>query len=116
MESQWQYQGYALENIQVSGITEDENNIQPVTIEFGRYISSSEFAYGTPVCMIGFDNAELLFGNAQNAVGKEVKIKGNKAGIIGVLKKMGQNAQKFVDDQPNSSELIFQKILKDYQM
>lgn len=86
-----QYQGYALENIQVTGITEDENDIQPVTIEYGRYISSSEFAYGTPVCMIGFDNAELLFDNAQNAIGKEVKIKGNKVSIIGVLKKMGQN-------------------------
>ena len=86
-----QYAGYALENIQLTGITEDENNIQPITIEFGRYISSSEFAYGTPVCMIGFENAELLFGSAQNAVGKEVKIKGSKVSIIGVIKKMGQN-------------------------
>ena len=86
-----QYAGYALENIPLTGITEDENNIQPITIEFGRYISSSEFAYGTPVCMIGFENAEMLFGNAQNAVGKEVKIKGKKVRIIGVIKKMGEN-------------------------
>lgn len=86
-----QYAGYAIENIQLTGITEDENNIQPITIEFGRYISSSEFAYGTPVCMIGFNNAELLFGNPQNAIGKEVKIKGNKVSIVGVLKKMGEN-------------------------
>lgn len=86
-----QHDGYALENIPLTGITEDENNIQPITIEFGRYISSSEFAYGTPVCMIGFENAEMLFGNAQNAVGKEVKIKGKKVRIIGVIKKMGDN-------------------------
>lgn len=86
-----QYDGYALENIPLTGITEDENNIQPITIEFGRYVSSSEFAYGTPVCMIGFENAEMLFGNAQNAVGKEVTIKGKKVRIIGVIKKMGDN-------------------------
>ena len=86
-----QYKGSVLENIQLTGITEDENNIQPITIEFGRYISSSEFAYGTPVCMIGYDNAELLFGSPQNAVGKEIKVKGVKIGIIGVIKKMGEN-------------------------
>ena len=86
-----QHAGDALENIPLAGITEDENNIQPLTIEFGRYISASEFAYGTPVCMIGFDNAEMLFGNPQNAVGKEVKIKGKKVRIIGVIKKMGEN-------------------------
>ena len=86
-----QFDGYALENIQMMGITEDENNIQPLTIEFGRYISASEFAYGTPVCIIGYDNAEMLFGSPQNGIGKEVKIKGKKVRIIGVIKKMGEN-------------------------
>ncbi|MEO6684046.1 MAG: ABC transporter permease [Ginsengibacter sp.] len=86
-----EYKSFALEGAPMLGITEEENNIQPVVIEFGRYISASEFAYGTPVCIIGYLSAEMLFGNPQNALGKEIKVKGKKISVVGVIKKIGQN-------------------------
>ena len=84
-----EYNNFALESVTLTGITEEEDNIQPITIEYGRYFSGSEFASGSPVSIIGNTNAENLFGDAQYAVGKVVKVKGKKTTIIGVIKKMG---------------------------
>ena len=84
-----EYQDYALEGVSVNGNTEEINDIQPLTMAYGRFISGNEFSYGSPVAIIGYSNAENLFGSAALAVGKEIKIKSNKATIIGVIKKMG---------------------------
>lgn len=84
-----EYENYALEGTTVFGISEEENDIQPVTMEFGRFISGAEFSSGSPVAIMGYTNAESLFGNPALAVGKEIKVKGNKVTIIGVIKKMG---------------------------
>lgn len=75
----------------VYGITEPQNSIQPLNFEVGRYISTSEFEAGTNVCIIGFTNAEDLFGSADRALGKQVEIKGKRASIVGVIKKEGKN-------------------------
>lgn len=85
-----EYDSYALQGVTMSGVTEEEINIQPLTMAYGRYISGNEFSNGSAVAVIGYTNAENLFGAASVAIGKEVKIKNNKATIIGVIKKMGQ--------------------------
>jgi len=86
-----EYESYALEGVFVLGVTEDYNEIQPITMGYGRYFSGAEFASGSPVAIIGYTNAENLFVNASLAVGKEIKIKGMKATIIGVIKKTGES-------------------------
>jgi len=70
-------------------LSEEENEIQPITMVYGRFISGAEFALGSPVAIIGYTNAESLFLDPALAIGKEVKIKGINARIIGVIKKMG---------------------------
>lgn len=84
-----EYQNYALEGVTVFGVSEEENDIQPVTMQYGRFLSGAEFASGSPVTIIGYTNAENLFGNPALALGKEIKVKGKKVTIIGVIKKMG---------------------------
>jgi putative ABC transport system permease protein len=86
-----EYENYALQGVTFYGVSREENDIQPVTIAYGRFISESEFASGSPVVVIGYDNAESLFGNPALALGKEIKLKDKKATIIGVIKKVGQN-------------------------
>lgn len=86
-----EYENYALENVQMYGISEEENDIQPITMAYGRYFSGSEFSSGSPVIVIGYINAENLFGSADIAVGKQVDVKNHKATIIGVIKKMGKS-------------------------
>jgi putative ABC transport system permease protein len=86
-----EYDNYALENVTMFGVSEEENEIQPVTMAYGRFISGNEFSSGSPVIIMGYSNAENLFGNPSLAIGKGVKVKDNKVTIIGVIKKMGKS-------------------------
>lgn len=85
------YKDNVLQNVTWYGVTEDYNQIQEVKILEGRYLSSSEFQSGSNAVVIGFDNAEKLYGSADNALGKEIELAGRKAHIIGVIKKKGQS-------------------------
>lgn len=84
-----EYKGYALENISVFGVSEEVNDIEPLKIAYGRHLSLNEFAHGAPVIIMGYSNAEILFGSPEIAIGKEVKIAGKQVSIVGVIKKMG---------------------------
>ncbi|GAC1589005.1 MAG: ABC transporter permease [Ginsengibacter sp.] len=86
-----QYENSILQGVIVYGVTEVQNEIQPVTVSYGRYISSSEFSGGSNVMVMGYQNAEDLFGKAANAVNKVVTLNNRQVQIIGVLKKSGQN-------------------------
>lgn len=86
-----EYKSSVLQGVTFYGVTEEQNEIQPVTIEYGRFISAAEFSSGSSVLIMGFDNAVDLFGTAANALGKEISANGRKARIIGIIKKIGQN-------------------------
>jgi putative ABC transport system permease protein len=85
------YKDDVIENSTVYCINEDQIDIQPIQFESGRYFSSAEFTNGTNNCIIGYSNAEDLFGNADRALGKQIDIKGKKATIIGIIKKEGKS-------------------------
>ena len=80
-----------MQNASVYGIVESQMKIQPISFYQGRFISSAEFESGSAVGLIGYDNAEKLFGSADRALGKSFEIKGKKVNIIGVIKKEGKN-------------------------
>lgn len=80
-----------IQNARVYGITEAQMNIQPIKFDAGRFFSSSELSAGSNTCLLGYTNAENLFGNIERALGKQVEIKGKKATVIGVIKKEGKN-------------------------
>ena len=79
-----------LDGINYHGVTKGFEKIQPVDIVFGRYLTTQDFDNGSPTVVIGYDNAEKLFGNPEKAVGAEVKLKKRKARIAGVVKKQGK--------------------------
>jgi putative ABC transport system permease protein len=85
------FKDYEIQNASVYGIVESQIRIQPFEFAGGRYISSAEFNNGSAVGLIGFDNAEKLFGTYDRALGKEFEIKGKKVKIVGVLNKEGKN-------------------------
>lgn len=80
-----------LQNVSVYGVVEAQMIIQPLSFDQGRFFSASEFTTGTNVCVIGFTNAETLFGTTERALGKQIDVKGKKVTIIGVIKKEGTN-------------------------
>src|SRR6476659_8463900 len=72
------YKDDVIQNASVYGIVEGQMTIQPISFDQGRYISASEFNSGAPVGLIGYDNAEKLYGSVDRALGKEFDIKGKK--------------------------------------
>lgn len=85
------YKNDLLQNVRVYGINEAQIAIQPIKFEAGRFFSSSEFQNGAGNCIIGYTNAENLFGTAERAMGKQVEVKGKRVTIIGVIKKEGKS-------------------------
>jgi len=85
------YKDEVIENATIYCINESQIKIQPLQFEVGRYFSSSEFENGTNNCLIGYTNAEDLFGSADRAIGKQIDVKGKKVTIVGVIKKEGKS-------------------------
>jgi putative ABC transport system permease protein len=86
-----EYEDVSLASVNWYGITEEFDDIQPVEMGWGRYITNSEFGYGTASLVMGFNVAEKLFDKVEYAVGKTVVIKGRRVNVIGVIKKQGQS-------------------------
>lgn len=79
-----------IERINIYGPTEGFPEIQPFDLAAGRYFTPSELEQGAPTAVMGFTNAELLFGRADKAIGQVIKIKDQKLTVIGVIKKQGK--------------------------
>ena len=80
-----------LERVEIYGPTEQFIDIQPFEIGYGRFFTASEQSLGGANVVIGHENAELLFGKAESAVGKTLKVRGKNHRIIGVIKKKGKS-------------------------
>jgi len=61
-----------------------------VPVERGRYFTENESNKGNNVAVIGANIAEALFGN-ESSLGKEIKIKGQKYFVIGIMEKEGES-------------------------
>ncbi|HYC40087.1 MAG TPA: ABC transporter permease [Chitinophagaceae bacterium] len=85
-----EYNNNMLSGVNIYGISEDFNLIQPFEIRFGRFVSEAEFDRGTPVVVLGHEVAEKLFLSPERAVGKQVSCRGKKAIVTGVIKKQGK--------------------------
>ena len=90
LQDRIEYAGSILSNVKYYGVTEDFDDIQPVDVGFGRYISSSDFKNGSNVVIIGNDVAEKLFGSAEVAPGKFIGIRGKDVIVAGVIRKQGK--------------------------
>jgi putative ABC transport system permease protein len=86
-----EYEGDQLASVTWYAVSETYIKIQPIDIQYGRFISAAEFLHGSNVIVLGYANAEKLFTNPQNAVGKIVDIRGHRMNIIGVSKKYGNS-------------------------
>jgi putative ABC transport system permease protein len=87
-----EFENDAVSNVNYYGITEDFVNIQPIEIVLGRGLQPIDYDRGANSIVIGFTAAELLFGKAENALGKVIKLKaGKKALVVGLIKKQGKS-------------------------
>lgn len=77
------------QRIRIYGISEDFIKIQPVEIQYGRILSDVEFIRGLNAVVLGYTLAQNLFTDAELALQKTVSIRGQKAVVVGVMKKRG---------------------------
>jgi len=79
----------SLSNVILYSVTEDFPQIQPVDVQYGRFMTDAEFGLGSNAAVIGNEIAEKLFGTPERAVGKQVTARGKKINVVGVIKKQG---------------------------
>jgi len=83
--------GNSFSNGYVLATTSSFDVLCNINVEYGRYFSASEMRGGSNVAVIGVEVAETLFGNGEEAVGKNIKVKGADTKVIGVMKKEGSS-------------------------
>jgi len=74
------------------GVSEKFPDVQPINIETGRFFRNEDFNNGANFVVIGYTIAQQMFGTAEKAVGKIVRLKNAKEAIIvGLIAKEGQS-------------------------
>jgi len=87
-----------LSGVNYYGVTEDFSNIEKFNIGYGRYLQQTDFDHASNSIVIGNSIAEKIFGKAEKAIGKIVRLKNSKpALIIGVIEKQGQSMMNMWD-------------------
>ncbi|GAA0872404.1 ABC transporter permease [Gangjinia marincola] len=108
------HEGQVVDNARVTPVTEVFPQIERLQFDSGRFFNGSESMAGAPVVIIGYEIAENLFGNGQSAIGKKVRMYGQRLTVIGVLKKEGTS---FFGDSADTKAYIpvvfMRKILGD---
>lgn len=121
------YKNDELTGVNIYGINPEQIGIQPMTFVGGRYFSATEFDNASAIAILGYNNAEKLYGSAERAIGKIVEVKGRKVHIVAVISKAGQGGAfnfdecmmlpykfcKQLYEEKNTSPLIIVKGKKD---
>jgi len=76
------------ERVRVIGTNENYTKSVNTNIQEGRFISEDDLTNANYVAVIGYKNADELFGD-QDAVGKNIKINGKNFQVIGVMQSQG---------------------------
>lgn len=76
-------------SVSVTPTTNEFEAVDGVKIEIGRFFNESESNSGTPVIIIGYNVAKGLFEASEQAIGKKVRLYGQKFTVIGVTEKQG---------------------------
>ena len=84
------YKNNSVQNAIIGGISHEYYKIKNFEISNGRYFTLSETEAGYRYAIIGAEIAQGLFPD-EDPVGKEIKIAGNRATVIGIIKKEGES-------------------------
>jgi putative ABC transport system permease protein len=82
------YKSHRIEEITLNGLTASFADIGREKIQYGRYLSESDYQHSARVCVIGQDLVEKLFPNV-DPLEKEVLIGGLPFRVIGVAERVG---------------------------
>lgn len=84
------YGNNSVENAYISAVSQNFDKVRTIDIEDGRYFSPIDSRSGRNYAIIGKSIASGLFENL-NPIGRDIKVKGRKLQVIGVIKKEGND-------------------------
>ncbi len=96
------YEKNSISSMQVMAVTDQFEDIRSFEVEKGRYFSAYEMVSGRPMVVLGYEVANELFQD-EDPIGKTIRVQGNRAQVIGVLKKEGASP---IGDNSNDN-LVF---------
>lgn len=86
----------------VSGIAYQHKDVFVIPVETGRYFGLQEIEKGANVTIIGAEVAKTLFPSS-NPLGQEIKLKGLKYRVIGVMEKQGAS----ITNAPSADDFCY---------
>jgi putative ABC transport system permease protein len=82
---------YRAKNVILQGNSPSINRIFDMKIQYGRPFDQNDTDHRTPVVMLGYDTARILFPeNAADSIGQEVTLNGQLFTVIGTMEKRKQ--------------------------
>lgn len=87
-------------SVRVTPTTNEFEGIDGIKIEEGRFFNESESNSGTGVIILGFEVCNGLFDSPEQAIGKKVRMYGQRFNVIGVTQKQGFST--FGDSRDNA--------------
>jgi putative ABC transport system permease protein len=85
------FENNQLNNVGIYAVSDEFSELQTVNVAYGRYLNTSEFSRGNPVCVIGYEIATQLFDKPERAVDKFVTFENKRFTVLGVIEKQGQS-------------------------
>ena len=83
------YEDKSVSGVQIGAVTAEYYDIEALSLQEGRFFNEAESNSGSPVIVLGDEIANNLYGSANVAIGKKLRMYGRKFTVVGVLKKEG---------------------------
>jgi putative ABC transport system permease protein len=101
----------SIEMTKVQGVTAEYVHFSSFDAERGRLMSPTEVERARPVCVIGWQTADRLFGSTINPLDKVIQIEGVHFRVVGVSEKrgalLGQSQDEFAVIPLGQFQMIF---------
>ncbi|RXR35547.1 FtsX-like permease family protein [Flavobacterium piscinae] len=94
------FEDRTVSSVRVTPTTNEFEGIDGIKIEQGRFFNESESNSGTGVIILGFEVCNGLFDSPEQAIGKKVRLYGQRFNVIGVTQKQGFST--FGDSRDNA--------------
>lgn len=86
-------------NTSIIGVVLEYEAAHSVLLEDGSFITDAQYRSAAKVAILGPTTRDDLFGTSSDAIGKEIRISGNRFVVIGVAKSKGGSAFGNMDDR-----------------
>ncbi len=103
------YGGQVVYDLALTGVTPSMIDIGQQKVNYGRYITESDYLHSAPVCFIGQDLVDKFFPNV-DPLGKEVRVGDRSFRVVGVAEKIGTTFGQSQDNFVQIPLTTFQRL------